>query len=113
MSKKIKVADLPVFDAAEHLKTNSDIADYLAVVLEENDPAALAQALGTVARARGMTQLARETGLAREALYRSLSERGNPSFSTITKVMQALGLKLVPQMIRPSPDGTESPGPAA
>lgn len=67
------------------------------MVLEDNDPTLLAAALGDVARARGMTQLARDTGLAREALYRSLCATGNPSYATIVKVMQALGLKLVPQ----------------
>ncbi|MCL1960483.1 MAG: putative addiction module antidote protein [Desulfovibrionaceae bacterium] len=99
MDKKIKVSDLPVFDAAQYLDSDEMIAAYLAVSMEDDDPAELVRALGTVARARGMTQLARETGLAREALYRSLSADGNPSFATITKVMHTLGLKLVPQPI--------------
>ncbi|CAG0908954.1 unnamed protein product [Cyprideis torosa] len=62
--------------------------------MEEGDPALIAAALGDIARARGMSQLAADTGLAREALYRSLSERGNPEFATILKVVDALGLRL-------------------
>ena len=91
------IADLKTFDVADYLDSEDKIAEYLAVVLEDNDPTLLAAALGDVARARGMTQLARDTGLAREALYRSLCVSGNPSYATIVKVMQALGLKLVPQ----------------
>ncbi len=94
-----KIADLKTFDVADYLDSEEMIAEYLAAVMEDDDPALLAAALGDVARARGMTQLARETGLAREALYRSLSETGNPSFATINKVMHALGLKLVPKPI--------------
>ena len=90
-----KIADLKTFDVSDYLDSEEKIAEYLAVVLEDNDPTLLAAALG--ARARGMTQLARDTGLAREALYRSLCATGNPSYATIVKVMQALGLKLVPQ----------------
>jgi probable addiction module antidote protein len=97
-----KIADMKVFDIADYLDSEEMIAGYLAVVMEDNDPALLAAALGDVARARGMTQLARDTGLAREALYRSLSEAGNPSFATVNKVMHALGLKLVPQPIAAS-----------
>ncbi|MCL2829971.1 MAG: putative addiction module antidote protein [Betaproteobacteria bacterium] len=99
MEKKIKVPELPAFDAARYLDSEEMIAAYLASIMEDDDPALLAAALGDVARARGMTQLARDTGLAREALYRSLSANGNPSFSTVNKVMRALGLKLVPQPI--------------
>ena len=99
MTKKIKISDLPVFDAARYLDSEEMIAAYLAVSMEDDDTAELVHALGTIARARGMTQLARDTGLAREALYRSLSETGNPSFVTVTKVMRALGLKLVPQPV--------------
>jgi len=99
MSKKIKVSDLPAFDAANYLDSDEMIAAYLAAVMEDDDPSLLAAALGDVARAKGMTQLARDTGLAREALYRSLSPGGNPSFATINKVMRSLGLKLVPQPV--------------
>jgi probable addiction module antidote protein len=82
------------FDSAQHLKTQQDIALYLQAVLKENDPALFCHALGQVARAKGMTQLARETGLAREALYRALSAEGNPELATIMKVMKALDIHL-------------------
>ena len=84
------------WDSAEHLKTDEDIALYLDACLEEagDDPAFIAKALGNVARARGMSQLARDTGLGRESLYKALSGEGNPSFATILKVINALGVKL-------------------
>ncbi len=82
------------FDSARHLETEEDIALYLEAVLAEDDPALLCHALGQVARAKGMTQLARETGLAREALYRALSADGNPELATVMKVMRALGVRL-------------------
>lgn len=84
------------YDTAEHLKTDADMAAYLDACLEEagDDPAFIAQALGVIARAKGMTQLARDTGLARENLYKALSIDGNPEFGTILKVIKALGLKL-------------------
>ncbi len=84
------------FDSAEYLQTEEDMALYLEACMEEagDDPAFIAQALGTIARAKGMTQLARDTGLSRESLYKALSGQGNPSFATILKVMKALGLRL-------------------
>lgn len=84
------------WDSAEHLKTEEDIALYLDACLEEagDDATYIAKALGNIARARGMTQLARDTGLGRESLYKALSGEGNPEFSTIMKVVKALGLKL-------------------
>ncbi len=84
------------WDSAEHLKTGEDIANYLDACLEEagDDPAFIAKALGNIARAHGMSQLARETGLGRESLYKALSGEGNPSFATILKVIRALGVKL-------------------
>jgi probable addiction module antidote protein len=84
------------YDTAEHLKTDTDMAAYLDACLEEagDDPAFIAHALGIIARARGMTQLARDTGLARENLYKTLSADGNPEFGTILKIIKALGLKL-------------------
>lgn len=94
MSKKIKVSELPKFDAAEHLKTESDIADYLTVVLEENDPAALAEALGTVARARGMSEIAKASGIGREALYKALRPGAQPRFDTVQRVCNALGVRV-------------------
>lgn len=82
------------YDAAEYLATDADIAAYLNAALEDGDPQLLAAALGDVARAKGMTQLARETGITRDGLYKALSPTGNPSFATVAKVMRALGLKL-------------------
>lgn len=84
------------WDSAEHLKTDEDMVAYIDACLEEagDDAAFIAHALGVVARAKGMTQLANETGLGRESLYKALSGEGNPSFATILKVMRALGVKL-------------------
>src|SRR4030065_937930 len=84
------------WDSAEHLKTDEDIALYLEACLEEagDDAAFIAKALGTIARARGMTQLAKDTGLGRESLYKALSGERNTSFATILKVTTALGIKL-------------------
>jgi probable addiction module antidote protein len=84
------------FDAADYLKTEEDIAAFLEAVADEegDDPAYLAQALGAVARARNMSQLARETGLSREGLNKALSLDGNPTLGTVMKVAKALGLRL-------------------
>ena len=82
------------FDMVNHLGSEEEITEYLRQVLEDNDPAELAGALGDIARARGMTQLARDTGLSRESLYKSLSGERAPSSETLFKVMQALGFKL-------------------
>lgn len=83
-----------LWDPAEHLKTDEDMAAYLEAALEEGDAALVAAALGDIARAKGMTQLARDTGLGRESLYKALSASGNPEFATVMKVVAALGLKL-------------------
>ena len=85
------------WDSAEHLRTQEDVIRYLEACLEEagDDPAFIAHALGVVARARGMTQLAREVGMTREGLYKALSNDGNPSFATVYKVIRALGLRIV------------------
>lgn len=88
-----KTTTLP-WDPAQHLETEEDMAAYLEAALEEGDPALVAAALGDIARAKGMTQLARDTGLGRESLYKALSPTGNPEFATIMKVVAALGLKL-------------------
>lgn len=82
------------WDPAEHLETEEDMAMYLEAALEDGEPALVAAALGDIARARGMTQLARDTGLGRESLYKALSPNGNPEFSTIMRVVKALGLRL-------------------
>ena len=94
MTKKIKVSDLPEFDVTEYLDDEQAIAQYLTIVIEENDPAALAQALGTIARARGMMQMAEASGLGREALYKALRPGAHPRFETIARVCTALGLRL-------------------
>lgn len=82
------------FDPAEYLDDDEAIADYLSDALETGDPAFIADALGVVARAKGMKQIAEDAGLSRESLYRALSEKGNPEFSTVLKVVSALGLRL-------------------
>ena len=82
------------FDMAEQLRDEQDIAAYLTLVLEEGDPGELAHALGVIARARGMTQIAAEAGMGREALYKALRADASPRFETILKVMHALGLRL-------------------
>ena len=82
------------WDPADHFHTEEDMAAYLEAALEECDPTVIAAALGDIARAKGMTHVARETGLGRESLYKALSPAGNPEFATILKVVAALGLKL-------------------
>lgn len=101
MSKKINVADLPEFDMAEHLDSDQAIAEYLTIVLAENDPAELTHALGTIARARGMADVAKAAGLTREALYKALRPTSQPRFDTISRVCTALGVKLVAQVGTP------------
>ena len=98
MVKKINVEELPDFDLAENLKTDEDIATYLSIVLEDDDSSELMHALGVVARARGMTDVARAAGLTREALYKALRPNSKPRFDTIARVCRALGLKLSTQV---------------
>ena len=83
-----------LWDPAGHLKTEEDMAAYLEAALEEGDANLIAAALGDIARAKGMTQVARDAGLGRESLYKALSPAGNPAFGTILKVVAALGLQL-------------------
>ena len=83
-----------LWDPAEHLKTEEDMAAYLEAAFEEGDPTLIAAALGDIARAKGMTQIAIETGLGRESLYKALSAEGNPEFATVLKVLRSLGLRL-------------------
>ena len=99
MIKKIRIANLPEFDLAEHLKSDDDVAAYLTMVIEDGDTAELAHALGLVARARGMTEIARASGITREALYRALRPDAQPRFDTISRVCTALGVKLVVQAV--------------
>ncbi len=82
------------WDPAEHLDSPEAIAAYLDAALEDGDPQLVAAALGDIARAKGMSQLAKETGLSRESLYRALSADGNPELGTVLKVLRALGLRL-------------------
>jgi probable addiction module antidote protein len=82
------------FDTAQYLGTPAAQAEFVDAALETGDAGYIAHAFGVVARARGMSQLAQDTGLSRESLYRALSNEGNPSLSTLLKVAQALGLKL-------------------
>jgi probable addiction module antidote protein len=82
------------WDAADHLENREDMAAYLEAALEEGDPALILAVLGDIARSKGMTLIAKETGLGRESLYKALSANGNPEFVTVLKVMQALGLRL-------------------
>lgn len=82
------------WDAADQLKTGKDIAHYLEAAFEDGDPALVTAALGDVARAKGMSQVARDAGLGRESLYKALSSDGNPEFTTVLKVIRALGLKI-------------------
>jgi probable addiction module antidote protein len=90
------------WDVVDHLKTDEDMALYLDACVEEDegDGSLIRAALGDIARARGMTQLAKDTGLAREGLYKALSADGNPEFATVMKVIKALGLKLHVQTAR-------------
>ena len=82
------------WDSVEHLETEADMAAYLEAALEQGEPALVAAALGDIARAKGMTQLARDTGLGRESLHKALSPSGNPEFATVMQVVAALGLRL-------------------
>jgi len=93
MIKKTKTTR---YDVAEHLRTPEEMAAYFEACIEEadGDAAFIAKALGDIARARGMSQVARDTGLSRESLYKALSGERSPGFDTILKVMHALGLKL-------------------
>jgi len=100
MSEQIRITDLPEFDVTEYLEDDQAIAEYLTIVIEENDPALLAAALGDIARARGMSEIAQTTGLAREALYKALRPDAQPRFDTINRVCHALGVKLVAQPIK-------------
>ena len=88
------------WDASEYLESEEDIAAYLTAIMEEGDPALLQAALGDIAKARGMTEIAREANVGRESLYKSLSETGNPSFRTIVKVAASLGLEIA---FKPAP----------
>lgn len=99
MIQRTKVADLPEFDATPYLESNAAIAAYLTDILEANDPALLAAALGDIARARGMSEIAKASGLTREALYKALRPDAQPRFDTISRVCAALGVRLVARAV--------------
>lgn len=90
-----KISELPEFDAADYLDSEEAITGYLNAILEENDDGLLASALGDIARARGMTQIAKEAGIGRESLYKALRDGASPRFDTINRVLNALGIKLI------------------
>jgi len=89
-----KMTETRLWDVVEHLETEEDMAAYLDAALEDGDLAVVMAALGDIARAKGMTQIAQESGLGRESLYKALSANGNPEFATVLKVVRALGLQL-------------------
>jgi probable addiction module antidote protein len=91
MANKLKTT---VWDPAEHFETEEDIAAYLEAAFEEGDPSLIAAALGDMARANGMAQIAHDAGRGRESLYKALSLDRNPEFASIMKIVNALGLKL-------------------
>jgi probable addiction module antidote protein len=101
MPKRIKAKELPEFDAAAYLDDETAVAAYLTDILEANDAALLASALGDIARARGMTDIAKSAGIAREALYKALRPGSAPRFDTASRVCAALGVRLVAQPVKP------------
>ena len=86
------------WDPAEFLDSDEAVAAYIDAALDDGDPALVAAALGDVARARGMSRIANETGMSRESLYKALNEKGNPEFGTVLRVMKALGLRLAAKL---------------
>lgn len=94
MTKKINLSELAEFDPSKYPDDDEAIADYIRLAIEDGDPGLVAAALGDVARARGMTQVAQSAGLTREALYKALRPEAHPRFDTIQKVWKALGVKL-------------------
>lgn len=97
MSKKIKAASLPTFNAIDYLDSREAIAEYLTAMIETGDSSLLATALGDIARSRGMGEIAKASGLTREALYKALRPDAQPRFDTVNRVCMALGIKLVAQ----------------
>lgn len=97
MTKRIRIDELTEFDAAPYLNSEEAIAAYLTDILEANDAGLLAAALGDIARARGMTEIAKSAGITREALYKALRPGSEPRFDTVNRVCAALGVRLVAQ----------------
>lgn len=100
MSKTVKTSDLPEFDMAQYIKTDADVAEYLRQVLEEGEPGELAAALGHIAKARGMTEIAKASGIKREALYKALRPNAHPRLETVQRVCKALGVKLTATVVQ-------------
>lgn len=94
MANKLKTENIPEFDMAQELRSEADIIEYLQQVLEEGDGAELAAALGHIAKSRGMSEIARASGIKREALYKALRHQSHPRFDTIQRVCKALGVRL-------------------
>jgi probable addiction module antidote protein len=113
MSIQKKPAARP-YDAAHHLKTDEGMAAYLEAALEDGNPQVVTSALGAIARARGMAQIAKDAGLSRESLYRALSPEGNPEMATFLKVIRAMGIHLHATAGEPPPPpGAARPATAA
>ncbi len=99
----LKISDLKTFDASEYLEDERACAEYLTAAMEDGDSALIVAALGDIAKARGMSQVAKDAGITREGLYKALSSKGNPSFSTVLKVLRSLGMQVsvapIPQVL--------------
>lgn len=102
MKKVVQISVLPEFDMAEYLKSDADVAEYLSQVMAEDDPGELAAALGHIAKARGMTEIAKASGIKREALYKALRPNSQPRLDTIQRVCKAMGVRLTATVIAPS-----------
>lgn len=111
MTERINVAELPLFDAARYLSDEQAIAAYLSDILAAGDPALLAAALGDIARARGMSEIARAAGLTREALYKALRAGAQPRLDTVQRVCTALGVRLVVQPVEAADPAPTKPRP--
>ncbi len=103
MSKTVKTSDLPEFDMAQYIKTDADVAEYLRQVLEEGEPGELAAAPGHIAKARGMTEIAKASGIKREALYKALRPNAQLRLETVQRVCKALGVKLTATVVSNTP----------
>jgi probable addiction module antidote protein len=99
VTKKVKIDDLPEFDMADYLDSDEAVAEYLSQVLTDGDDGELAQALGHIAEARGMTRIAKDAGIGRESLDKALRADAHPRFDTISRVCKAWGVRLVAQPI--------------
>ena len=97
--RKVKISELPEFDMSSYLDNDAAVAEYLTQVLSDGDDSELAHALGHIAKARGMTQIAKDAGIGRESLYKALRVDAHPRFDTVNRVCKALGVKLVAQPI--------------